>query len=184
MDAKYPEGTSSAKRFYLVESRVCPSTPEGFKNELRDDETFETDFIGASEQDCQSWALEQQSRVNFIEHDIIAIADARGARDGTLLMQWYAAELEPLPEDAGDPGPAFNFPKFGVLPKESNLWYDFRVDYTESVDVIVCLNYVSPDGVYPVYFGLKEELTDERGVFDVVRARRLVRGEDPDGLLE
>jgi hypothetical protein len=33
-----------------------------------------------------------------------------------------------------------------------------------------------PDGVYPVYFGRKEDLTDERGVFNVTEATRLVRG--------
>jgi hypothetical protein len=48
---------------------------------LRDDETFDTDFIGASEEECQQWVKENGARVNFITHDLIAIADARSAKD-------------------------------------------------------------------------------------------------------
>ena len=40
--------------FYLVELRTCPDTGDGFKEELKDGKTFETDFIGASMQDCQN----------------------------------------------------------------------------------------------------------------------------------
>lgn len=141
--------------------------------ELKHDETFETDFIGASEQDCQKWALEKQFQVNFIEQEIIAIADARSARDDTLLMQFYAREL-------GHPEGPLEFPEFGVLPREHNTWYDFRIDYKGAAWVHAHLNFGPIDTVYPTYFGRKEELTDERGVFNVAKAKRLVRGEDPD----
>ena len=159
--------------FFLVESHVCPSDREGFKRELKDDETFETDFIGASEQDCQKWALEKQFQVRFIVQDIIAIVDARSARDDTLLIQYYARELDP-------PEPALEFGEFGVLPREHNTWYDFRIDYTGAGEVYVDLTNGPIDSVYPTFFGRKEELTDERGVFNVAKATRLVRGEDPD----
>jgi hypothetical protein len=162
--------------FYLVESHVCPSNYEGFKLELKDDETFETDFIGASEQDCQKWALEKQFQVNFIEQDIIAIVDARSARDDTLLIQYYARELDPL----DPPEPALEFGEFGVLPR--NTWYDFRIDYKGADWVHIHLMYGPIDSVYPTYFGRKEELTDERGVFNVAKAEHLVRGEDLDTL--
>jgi hypothetical protein len=45
--------------FWLVESNIGPTDRPGFKHELKDDETFESDFIGASEHDCQKWAVEQ-----------------------------------------------------------------------------------------------------------------------------
>jgi hypothetical protein len=137
--------------------------------ELKDDETFETDFIGASEQDCQKWALEKQFQVNFIEQDIIAIADARSARDDTFSIQYYA-----------HPEPALEFGGFGVLPRERNTWYDFRIDYKGAAWVYIDLTNGPIDSVYPAYFGRKEELTDERGVFNAAKAGRLVGGEDPD----
>ena len=159
--------------FYLVESHVCPSDREGFKTELKDDETFETDFIGASEQDCQKWVLEKSFQVNFIDQDILAIADARSARDDTLLIQYYAREMDP-------PEPFLEFPEFGILPRENNIWYDFRIDYKGAASVYIDLTMCEPmETIYPTYFGLKEELTDERGVFNVTKARRFVIGEDP-----
>ena len=173
MDVKNDAGPVPIRIFYLVESHVCPSNYEGFKLELKDDETFETDFIGASEQDCQKWALEKQFQVKFIEQDIIAIADARSARDDTLLIQYYARELD-SPE-----GP-LEFEEFGVLPREHNTWYDFRIDYKGAAWVYIDLMYGPIDSVYPAYFGRKEELTDERGVFNAAKAGRLAGGEDPD----
>jgi hypothetical protein len=83
--------------FLLVESRVCPTGAEGFKKGLGDDETFETEFIGASEEDCQRWV--QENTRNFIVADLIAIADARTAKDGTILIQPYQQEFPPELED-------------------------------------------------------------------------------------
>lgn len=162
--------------FYLVESHADPSSDESFKRALKDNETFETGFIGASEQECQNWALEKQFQVNFIEQDFIAIADERSAKDDTLLIQYYARELPELdPEEDGMP-----FGELGILPRERNTWHDFRIDYKRAGEVYVSLLYGYPGSVYPVYFGRKEELTDEHGVFDVAKAERLVGGEDPD----
>lgn len=78
--------------FYLVESRVGPTDRPGFKYELTNDETFESEFIVASKLDCQRRALEQQSQNNLVEQDFIAIADARSARDNTLLLQYYSTK--------------------------------------------------------------------------------------------
>ena len=148
MDVKNNAGSVPTRIFYLVESHVCPSDYEGFKLELKDDETFETDFIGASEQDCQKWALEKQFQVNFIEQDIIAIADARSVRDDTLSIQYYARELD-------HPEPALEFGEFGVLPRERNTWYDFRIDYKGAAWVYIDLINGPIDSVYPAYFGLQ-----------------------------
>ncbi|KAI5927592.1 hypothetical protein F4810DRAFT_706341 [Camillea tinctor] len=61
--------------FFLVESRAiqaheAPRDDGMFRSELSDGEGFKTDFINASEQDCQSWALQQMVHFNFIEQDI------------------------------------------------------------------------------------------------------------------
>lgn len=172
MDAKLDAGSLSVRVFFLVESRDCPSSEDGFRIELKDNETFNTEFIGASVQECQKWAREKQFKVNFIEQDIIAIADARSAKDATLLIQYYDEEL-----DGDEP---LLFGELGELPREHNKWYDYRVDYRKAPTVISELNDGPIDGVYPVYFGRKEELTDEHGVFNVARAERLVVGQDPD----
>lgn len=155
--------------FYLVESRAGPHNDDAkFRQELKDGDTFETDFLGATKQDCQQWALEQQSQHNFIEQDIVAIVDARSVRDATILMSHFNTNIdEPL-----------EFGRYGPLPRDFDTWYDFRVDYERAADVSTAINYGPIDSVYPVYFGLKEELTDERGVFDVAKAEPLVRGED------
>ncbi|EEP77045.1 predicted protein [Uncinocarpus reesii 1704] len=157
--------------FYLVESNVCPASREGFKTKLQEDEYFESDFINASEEQCKSWALEKEFQVNFIEQDLIAIVDARSARDETILMCHY--------NYLRDPGDGLEFGDFGVLPREPNVWYDFRIDYRGAHMVCVALHYVPPDLSYPAYFGCKEKFTDEHGVFDVQKALRY--GLDPDG---
>lgn len=103
--------------------------------------------------------LEKQDEAMFIEPNIIAIADARTARDGTILMQWYS-------------GP------YAEPPPKSNTWYDFRVDPEGAAKVIASLNFGDPDVIYPTYFGRTEELTDEDGVFNVAKAERMLPGGD------
>jgi len=58
---------SGCRIFYLVELRTCPTSREGFKEQLAENEAFETEFIGASPQDCQKWALEKQVQTPSIE---------------------------------------------------------------------------------------------------------------------
>ncbi|PGH16847.1 hypothetical protein AJ79_01491 [Helicocarpus griseus UAMH5409] len=166
------DGTPPTPIFYLVESNICPSRDEGFKEELQEDESFESDFVGASEEQCKSGALEKQFQVNFIEQNIIAIADARTARDGTILMCFYKQEIETV-----EP---LVFEEWGPLPPQTNTWYDFRIDYQGAALMYIGLVYCPPDSAYPAYFGRREQLTDEHGVFDVVKADRYVSGEDPE----
>ena len=45
---------SNVTLFHLVESRDFLNDRRGFKHELKEDEIFETQFISASERDCQS----------------------------------------------------------------------------------------------------------------------------------
>lgn len=148
--------------FYLVESRNGPRDSQPFKMELANNESFETDFIGASEQDCREWALEQQFQNNMIEQDIIAIADQRSASDDALSIQFYRRN------------PGYDFGVDGILPREHDKWYEFRVIYKEANTVYAVLSHVEPDVGYPVYFGRKDELTDGRGIFDTAKANELI----------
>lgn len=163
MDTKVPN--SDTGYFLLAETRAAPGD-QRLKQELEKDETFETGFIGASEQDCQAWAMEMQYRVNYIEQDIIAILDARSARDGTVLLQCYVHEKFGLGEEG----------ELGVFPEEAKRWYDFRIDirYTFKMSV-----YFEDQMDWPVLFGLKEELTDAHGVFDAAKAERICCGKEP-----
>ncbi|KAF2228990.1 hypothetical protein EV356DRAFT_571457 [Viridothelium virens] len=154
--------------FWLVESHTLPSDNKGFKSELNDDETFETEFIGASEEDCQKWALEKRYQVNFIDQRLIAIADARSARDDTLLIQ-FCIDSEP-----------FEIEPYGALPRDRNAWYSFRIDHSKADLVAASLTETEEEITFPVYFERKEELTDENGVFNVDKAELLVAGKDPD----
>lgn len=158
LDVKSDAGS---RTFYLVESYNGPSDGQEFRQELADNESFQTDFIGASEQDCRKWALEKQSQNGMIEQDIVAIADKRSASDDTLSMQFYIRE------------PGHEFPKHGILPREQNKWHDFRVIYTQADRIYTALMFVAFDVVYPVYFGRKDELTNEHGIFDVDKAQEL-----------
>ena len=81
--------------FFLVESKTMPSHLDGLKKVLQENEPFESAFINASEEQCKSWALEKQFEVNFIEQNIIGIADARTAGDGTMLMSRYKTDVPP-----------------------------------------------------------------------------------------
>lgn len=68
----------------MVQARV-----KHFKQVLADNESLETEFSRASEQDCRQKALQKQLQKNMIEHDIIAIADQRSTGDETLSIQYY-----------------------------------------------------------------------------------------------
>ena len=150
--------------FYLVESYNGPSDGQKFKQVLAENEGFETDFIGASEQDCRKWALKRQSEDIWVEKDIIAIADKQSASDDTLSIQYYNSS------------PGIELQPDGLLPREQDKWYDYRVIYKEAFTVYAALTNGSPGIVYPIYFGRKDELTDERGIFNIAKADELCRG--------
>ncbi|KAF2869293.1 hypothetical protein BDV95DRAFT_669637 [Massariosphaeria phaeospora] len=147
----------------LVEQQECPSDESGLRSKLADNEEFTTEFAGASVEDCQKWILKHQDTAMFVEPNIIGIADARTAKDGTILMTWYR-EME------GE-----NCPPYGVLPPEADSWWDFRVRPEQAPNVLADLNFVAPDVTFPWYFARKDEFTDEDGVFDAVKAARTLK---------
>jgi hypothetical protein len=143
-------------------------------------ETFETDFIGASDVDCQQWAQEKAAGVNFIVPELITIADARTAKDHTILIQSYQPEAPPETDDLELP-----WPPFGILPPrdKSNTWWSYRVDMKDALEVLLDLGEFGILEVVLPYYGYKDRLTDERGVFSVSKARRITLGEDPETVL-
>jgi hypothetical protein len=147
---------------------------------LGDNETFETDFIGASEEDCQQWVQENAPQTNFITPDLIAIADARSAKDGTILLQAYQDEL-PLDEEEfeGD------VPSLAKLPPrdKNNTWWSYRVDLKDAPEALLDLGEFGILEADVPYYGYKDRLTDERGVFNVANAKRITLGEDPEAVL-
>ncbi|GIJ84579.1 hypothetical protein Asppvi_003426 [Aspergillus pseudoviridinutans] len=164
--------------YYLVESKDCPSTREGFRTRLQDGESFESDFINASKEECQKWALDkwlQPIKFNFIEQSIIAIADERSAQDGTLLMSFYFGE------DAPDE-PPMEFNGYGPLPPKGNTWYDFRIHHNAAQLFHASVLFTEPDILFPNYFGRPDKFTDETGVFDVLKAwKHTEESSDKDG---
>ena len=170
-----PDTTEGGPRFfYLVESREGPPDGQHFRKQLQANGTFDTDFIGATPEDCQKW-LANRLRYDRAPYDsLLTIVDARSAEEGTLLIQHY---VEP---PAGTEQLVFG--GYGVLPKETNVWYDFRVDYRQAGKVMASLTETTPEIIFPIYFGNKEIFTNEDGVFDVEEATRYCRAKDPDVL--
>jgi hypothetical protein len=140
-----------------------PSDEIGSDWKLAADGPVESAFIGSFPEESQKWLLDNQETALFIEQNIIAIADARTVRDGTILMQWYCERGE-------------NTPPYGILPPKPESRWDFRIKVDYAHDVESCLKKVEPNVVYPTYFGRKEELIDGDGVFDPKKARHIIRG--------
>lgn len=157
--------------YYLVESNICPDDSDGFKTLLQDGEPFKSDFIGASKEQCQNWALEQYKKYNFIEQNLIVIADQRSAQDQTLLVSFYYPEV--CPEE-----PTLEFDDWGPLPPKANVWYDFRVHHRGIDEIYTSLLWAPQDSAYATYFGRPEKFIDEAGVFDVFKANSYVCGDD------
>lgn len=152
------------KMFSLIESAHGPSETQPYRRALADNETIRSDFIGASTHQCQQWALEKQKPDRTAEKNLIAIADERSSCDDTLLMQYYAQYSGPFGE------------RDELIPSETDKWYDFRVHYNEADAILVALKFGAPDINYPQFFGRKEELTDENGIFNTVKAMEPIGG--------
>ncbi|KAI4596882.1 hypothetical protein KJ359_004791 [Pestalotiopsis sp. 9143b] len=151
--------------FVLAQYRHPEQGQEKRLVELKEDETFETDFIGASDIDCQSWAREQIPLDKSLDAELIAIVDERSARDKTIVMQFFNKKS------------GMDFPPYGTLPPEENAWYSFRIPYKSTFTLVAALTETAFDVAYPVYFGRKEEFTNAQGLFEVDRAESAAAGE-------
>ncbi|KAI1778712.1 hypothetical protein F4818DRAFT_226722 [Hypoxylon cercidicola] len=155
--------------FLLAETHTAPGYDDNQRprQKLEKDEPFEAEFIGASKQDCQTWAMENQYRVNYIEGDQLVILDTRSAKDGTVLFQHYVHAPGSVLGEMGE---------LGIFPKEADRWYDFRMDIRHVTEFSPL---IQDQEWWPVYYGLKEELTNADGIFDVEKAGRICDNEEP-----
>ncbi|GLI75394.1 hypothetical protein PoHVEF18_003648 [Penicillium ochrochloron] len=160
--------------YFLVESRDCPDSVEQFKSGLQDGEPFESDFINASKEECQNWALDkwrQPAKYNFMGQEIIAMADARTAQDGTLLLSYYYnCPPDVFPVEVDEQG--------GPLPPKNQTWYDFRVQHTDSLEFQGSLLETEPDVAYPLFFDYPEKFTNEAGVFEIMKVDKFLADEE------
>lgn len=97
---------------------------------------------------------------------MIAIADAQGARTSTIMLQKYYREEQ-----------RHNFGVYGTLPPRGDAWYSFRIDPKMFNDMAGKLMQGPWEVIFLVYFLHQEDLTDERGVFDIAKANDF---DDPD----
>ncbi|WPG99075.1 Hypothetical protein R9X50_00188000 [Acrodontium crateriforme] len=167
------------KVFYLVKSRHLEKTADcraQLEQGIDSDADFHTNFIGASIKDCQDWALQNTQDCNNIESSVVAVADTRSAKDGTLLLSKY---------NVSSGGQLF-FCRFGPLPPEDETCYEWRIKPDINDNAYLMMSDLSdcgePDSAYPVYYGSQNKFTDTDGVFDVTEARRFVTSEDADVL--
>lgn len=101
----------------MVESRREPGDERDFRSTLTENETYETDFIGSSTEDCGSWALQHWGPNTILDQDIIAIVDEQSVRDETIVFAIY------LRENVGD-----------ILGngRRPCTWYEFRVPFKKA----------------------------------------------------
>ncbi|KAF2716566.1 hypothetical protein K431DRAFT_298562 [Polychaeton citri CBS 116435] len=144
-----PKGTE------LMSEVQSPLDGEEHKTQLKNNEPFDSDFIGAAPEDCQKWLFGRQSHDRSVDQNLVAVVDARG--------------YEPL-----------EFGRYGALPAAANVRYDFRINYCQAGNILAALQHVAPDVTYPTYCGNKDKFMDEHGVFDVCEADRFCMAEAPD----
>lgn len=161
--------------FSLVESRQPPAEGKEFKMELGKEEVFQTEFIGASVEECRAWTHQYQSGPWNLEPDLFFIMDERSAKDETLSVQYYNRgpglpwrEDGLLPEDGGPPLAVDE-----ILPQHADTWYTFRIRPDHFNQACADLSGITaPDAVLPFWFKRTAEFTTEDGVFDLDALRQ------------
>ncbi|KAL1801447.1 hypothetical protein ACET3X_001789 [Alternaria dauci] len=154
--------------FYLAESKTCPDEASDFKRKLENSD-FSSEFTSVEE--CQEWMLREQLKHNFMETDFIHIADARSAKDKTLLTCVYSDEplsIQLAPE--GEPEQQ--------LPPKAHTWCSWRIRSQDAEAIESHIQHGEPGDAWPVFYLRKDEITDANGVIDMEKATKMVWGED------
>lgn len=162
--------------FALVQSRQPPVKAEAFKEKLGTEEVFDTDFVGASVEECRTWARRYQDQFgSAIERDLFFIMDERSAKDQTLSLQYYNRgegipnRYEGLhPEEGGPP-----YREDELLPQKAGTWYTFRIrpkDFNQATADLLMLT--ASDAGLEYWFARAAGFTTEDGIFDVDAKRR------------
>ncbi|KAI0506266.1 hypothetical protein F5B22DRAFT_650824 [Xylaria bambusicola] len=145
--------------YALVESSQGFQPGQPYRDQLRKDDTFNTDFIGASINDCGAWALSKENN-KYLYTDTIITVDALSVEDETVTLWVY-----PLHQDA----------PFLRRDQEPEIWYPFRVHYTKLWPLLVeFLDMGRPADTYGTLFMRNEEFTDANGVFDFDKANEII----------
>jgi hypothetical protein len=118
---KMPKQAKNLKFSILLSLVMCNRMDgilEGGSTRMK---SFDTHFNDATSEECQKWNNERCRHDRAPIGTLLAIVDARSARDRTLLLQRYIHPPAGTEE--------FTFGGYGVLPLETNVWYDSRVDH-------------------------------------------------------
>lgn len=142
----------------FVDTRHSPTLREPF---VDDSEPLQAEF--ASHADCQRWMLQHGMHMRELDWRVLFIADKRSAEDGTLSFQFFPPSEKPTNV----------WVNYGPLPPVTRTWYEWRIEHTDWEEAVGSMTFNPPDMVDPVYYGMKDELTDERGVFNVTEAMDL-----------
>lgn len=84
--------------------------------------------------------------------NLMAILDARSATDRTLTVWYYVDGENQIMLAEG---------------QRAERWYGWRVPFVQSPELAACVAYGTPVENWGIWFHRKDELTDERGIFDM-----------------
>ncbi|OAL42828.1 hypothetical protein IQ07DRAFT_686140 [Pyrenochaeta sp. DS3sAY3a] len=172
LDAVRPEQPPRVGVLSYIQSRGPLGKDAGENTKVPHNQSVDSEFIGATEQECRQWFIDHYFEYPMLSATLLAIADARTARDGTIYLQYYCWEDS-----------QFDFPPFGLLPQKPSTWYNYRIDVKGTDEVYTKLLFVELDVSFPTYFGRKEELTNAQGIFDTVKADRIICKDEPKAYL-
>ncbi|KAI0548065.1 hypothetical protein F4679DRAFT_551845 [Xylaria curta] len=145
--------------YFLVQSTKVDAQDHKFVQQLAPDDEFDTDFIGASIEECGAWVHEKLGKDRRIHSEVIVTIDAQSAKDHTVILSWYARKAA---------GP------FLAPGQNINTWYHFRIPPLKVFSLEVDLIMQNEAEYFGVLFHRKDELTDENGVFDYDKAKELI----------
>lgn len=168
--------SSGTEYFFLIDRRECPDEESFYRSQLKADDIVQPGFRGADPQDCQDWALKRWEAMSrdkkylFFERNYLVIVDDRSLVDDTVLFQqFFRGEAE-----------AWMFDEHGCqLPPKQDTWFEWRIKYQYAVKLWSLLAFGPSVTVHPVFYALKQRLTDADGVFDYEKADRLAGETDP-----
>lgn len=147
---------------YLMETKaqIVSTKP---RMELQEEESFETDFLGASVEECGDFLRINRHSYKWWTSGLLFVVDERSAQDHTVVLAKYAHS-----DTAIDGG------CYGQLPPEENRWYTWRLRVPHLQSAIEVLGFGNLHTAWSVYFGNRDYLTDQDGIFDGAEAEHAI----------
>ena len=150
--------------FYIASSKASPKARTDYTKKPSSP-SFPSSFASTAE--CKDWLLHNQYSVNFINQNIMFVADARSAKDETLLAYTYCERTMRL-------GPNHEW----VLPPKAKTWYEWRIRYQDALMFQVHMQEGELNETWSLFYLRAEEIMDEDGVVDMEKATKIVSGEE------